>query len=205
MGVNENGVAIGNEAVFTKMEASKQPGLIGMDFLRLALERSKSSEEALHIIIDLLGRYGQSGNCAVDHQLIYHNSFLIADRKEAWVLETAGKQWAALKVQDYYSISNKITIGAKWDLASEDLVRIALDRNWCKNKADFDFGKCYSDFIFSTFSRAQHRRTCSYDFLKHHAGDIDVASMLSLLRLHDPEKKDWSPDRSLAEWTLLRA
>jgi dipeptidase len=60
-----------------------------MDFLRLALERSGSAEEALHVIIALLEQYGQSGNCGMDHGMYYHNSFLIADRQAAWVLETA--------------------------------------------------------------------------------------------------------------------
>ena len=43
MGANEHGVTIGNEAVFTKVPYDKQPGLIGMDFLRLALERAQTA------------------------------------------------------------------------------------------------------------------------------------------------------------------
>jgi len=43
MGANEHGVAIGNEAVFTKVPYDRSPGLIGMDFLRLALERSRTA------------------------------------------------------------------------------------------------------------------------------------------------------------------
>ena len=202
MGANEHGVAIGNEALFTKLKASKEPGLIGMDFLRLALERSKCAEEALHVIIDLLENYGQSGNCAYDHALVYQNGFLIADRNEAWVLETADKQWAALKVKEHYSISNQISIGSKWDMASEDLVRIALDRNWCRRKEDFNFSKCYSDLVISTVIQPQQRRACARSFLERHAGKIDMDVMLSLLRMHDPDKKDWAADRSLTEWTL---
>jgi secernin len=202
MGVNENGVAIGNEAVFTKLKPNKQPGLIGMDFLRLALERSASAEEALHVIIALLEKYGQSGNCSREHGLYYHNSFLIADRREAWVLETADKQWAALKVQDFYSISNRLTIGTKWDLASEDLVRLALDQKWCKSKADFHFADCYSDFIYSTFSGARSRRSCSYEFLKKNTEKIDLTTMFTMLRQHAGDEKSWRTDSSLSEWTV---
>ncbi|MDK2982222.1 MAG: secernin [Chloroflexota bacterium] len=202
MGVNEHGLAIGNEAVFTKLKAGKKPGLIGMDILRLALERAASAEEALHVILDLLKAYGQSGNCALDHGLYYHNAFLMADRSSAWVLETAGEQWAALRVKDFYSISNRITIGSQWDLASDDLVRVAIDRGWCKSKADFHFADCYSDRIFSTFSQAAKRRSCSYEYLRSHAGQIDTAAMLEMLRMHNLEDAHWAVDRSLTEWTV---
>ena len=58
MGVNECGVCIGNEAVFTKGKYNKT-GLTGMDMVRLALERSKTAKEALECIIGLLEKYGQ--------------------------------------------------------------------------------------------------------------------------------------------------
>ena len=202
MGVNEHGVAIGNEAVFTRLKPGKEPGLIGMDLLRLALERSASAEEALHVILGLLRDFGQSGNCSVDHDLYYHNSFLMADRSSAWVLETAGEQWAAKKVKDYYTISNKITIGSNWDLASDDLVRVAIDKGWCKGREDFHFANCYSDFLYSNFSQAAKRRSCSYDYLQAHTGEIDLFSMMDMLRTHNADVDHWAVDRSLTEWTV---
>ncbi len=73
MGANEHGVTIGNEAVFTRVPSDQKPGLIGMDFLRLALERSKTAREALTVTTQLLDQYGQGGNCGFQHQLYYHN------------------------------------------------------------------------------------------------------------------------------------
>ena len=122
MGANEHGVTIGNEAVFSKVAYDKDPGLIGMDFLRLALERCKTAESALRTLIRLLEVYGQGGNCGFAHKLYYHNSFIVADGTEAWVLETAGRQWAAQKVRDVRSISNALSIDDDWDMASPDLI-----------------------------------------------------------------------------------
>lgn len=100
MGANEHGVAIGNEAVFTRESTRGEPGLLGMDLLRLALERSRTAADAVEVIVMLLGHYGQAGSYSYENpSFTYHNSFLIADRQTAFVLETAGKQWAAEEVK----------------------------------------------------------------------------------------------------------
>ena len=99
MGANEHGVAIGNEAVFTKVPQMKEPSLTGMDLLRLGLERGATAAEAVQVITTLLEQYGQGGNCGYLKSLYYHNSYLIADPQEAYVLETAGKHWAAKQVK----------------------------------------------------------------------------------------------------------
>src|SRR5690554_5764649 len=77
MGANEHGVVIGNEAVFTRVPYEKGRALIGMDLLRLALERAATAREAVTVITDLLAEYGQGGNCGFAHEFYYHNSFLI--------------------------------------------------------------------------------------------------------------------------------
>ena len=54
MGVNEHGLAIGNETVFTRVPYEKRPALTGMDLLRLALERAATAQKAVHIVTDLM-------------------------------------------------------------------------------------------------------------------------------------------------------
>ena len=112
MGANEHGVAIGNEAVFTKEPTSLEPGLLGMDLLRLALERATSADAAVETMVGLLEEHGQSGRCSAEHpKFTYHNSFLVADRDGAVVLETAGRHWATERVTGAArSISNGLTI-----------------------------------------------------------------------------------------------
>ena len=159
MGINTHGVTIGNEAVFTKMPPDKGKTLTGMDMLRLALERAPTAMRALEIITELLSEYGQGGICGyTDKNFTYHNSFIIADTDEAWVLETAGHLWAALKVQDYYAISNGLTIGKEFDLSHPDLILVARKKDWLKQGTDFHFSKCYSNWFYTTFSKCKIRR-----------------------------------------------
>jgi dipeptidase len=197
MGVNEHGLAIGNEAIFSKLPAEKEKKLIGMDLLRLGLERAKNAQEAVQVITKLLAQYGQGGNCGFQHALYYHNSFLLADPKEAWVLETVGEHWAAKQVKGNYSISNCLTIGKDYDLASDRLVDFALEKGWCKQRSDFDFAVCYSDFIFTHFSDSRNRCRRSADLVAAHKGEINVSTMISVLRDHAGAHPGWSPDNGL--------
>ncbi|MFX1449655.1 MAG: C69 family dipeptidase, partial [Promethearchaeota archaeon] len=121
MGANECGVVIGNEAVWTK-EPDGPTALLGMDLLRLGLERGETAEAALDVIIQLLEKYGQGGNCSVDGSMTYHNSFIIADPKEAWVLETADKWWVSERItNNVRNISNELSIRTKFDKAAEGI------------------------------------------------------------------------------------
>lgn len=165
IGVNEFGLCIGNEAVFTKGAYGKT-GLTGMDLLRLALERCRNAREAVDCITDLLQQYGQGGNCGFDHDFYYDNAFLIMDRTALYVLETCGKEWVC-KQYPAASISNRLSIGADGDSYSG---------------AVCDFRKAHTEPVYTTFSGSGHRKEQTARFLD--AAD-PIAGCMAALRCHD--------------------
>lgn len=165
IGVNEAGVAIGNEAVFTK-GGYGAPALTGMDLLRLALERAPSAEQAVNVIIELLETYGQGGNCGYDHKFYYSNSFLILDAGALFVLETSRKDWV-VKSYEKASISNRLSIGADGE---------RYGGGAC------DFAKAHTEPLFTFFSGSKTRQSQSGCALPSIETERDLARAL---RTHD--------------------
>ena len=109
---NEHGVTVGNEAVFTKTAVPRQ-GLTGMDLVRLAVERAATAAEAVAVLRALLASYPQGGSCGYeDRDFRYFSSFLVADRETAYVVETCGREFAALQIPvgSSYAISNGLSL-----------------------------------------------------------------------------------------------
>jgi secernin len=156
IGANEHGVTIGNEAVFTR-EPYQALGLTGMDLLRLALERSVDATGAVEVITALLEQHGQGGGCGLENRdLAYHNSFIVADPRRAYVLETAGRHWVVEEVTSgVRSISNGLTIPS--------------------------FAARYSDRVRSRVARCRQRQSMTELAAGRATG---VADLMALLRDH---------------------
>ncbi|KAH0499886.1 Secernin-3 [Microtus ochrogaster] len=182
MGANEHGVCIGNEAVWGREAISKEEALLGMDLVRLGLERADTAEKALDVIVDLLEKYGQGGNCAEGEEFSYYNSFLIADRNEAWILETSGKYWAAEKVQGIRNISNQLSITSRIDREHPDMRNYAKQKGWWDGQEDFDFAAAYSYINTASMMTSPSRYCQGYTLLNKHKGNITFETMMGILR-----------------------
>jgi dipeptidase len=153
MAMNDAGVAGGNEAIFTKelartvaASSSSSPprlGISGMAMLRLGLERAGTAREAVGVVAELVEEHGQWGSAVpgMDHATgSYDNSFIFADGTEAWVLETAGREWVALRyTSGWAAISNEPTIRTEWTLRSSSLIEHAVQQKWWPSACTAEF------------------------------------------------------------------
>ncbi len=167
MGTNEHGVTIGNEAVFTRQPLAKT-GLTGMDLIRLALERAATARAAVDTIVALIDEFGQGGACSLERPgFSYHNSFIVADPRAAFVLETAGRHYAAEEIRGARSISNGLTIPG--------------------------FAEKHSDTIRTHVSACRARRARTQQMAERAQGPGDL---MRALRDHGPEGAGASPHYS---------
>jgi secernin len=199
LGLNEHGLAIGNEAIFTRSfrqaasawqsGAGPEPGLLGMDLIRLALERCQNARQAVFLIGELVKQYGQFGSALPSHDHAaggYDNAFLIADPDEAWVLEAVGHRWVAQRISTgYASISNQPTIQVHRDAGSPDLLDYAIAQGWWPDdqRTHFDFARAYVDENTPRhLSYLRQRRT--QQLLAEKAGQVTPAWMMRIARDH---------------------
>ncbi len=190
-GVNEHGVAIGNETIFAR-EAPAGTGLIGMDLVRLALERADSAERAVELLTALVEEHGQGGSCFRDMDWPYNSSFLVADAAGAWIVEAAGRHWAARRCAAVDSISNQVSIGRDWERLSQSAIEHARSQGWPVAEP-FDFAATYRDLdgVPRVFSEGRLRR--SRELLAAGGGRLGVAELREMLRDHHGRGRCFSP------------
>ncbi|XP_061547158.1 secernin-3 isoform X2 [Phycodurus eques] len=184
MGANEHQVCVGNEAVWGRESAEGEEALLGMDLVRLALERADTAEKCVRVLAELLEKHGQGGACLEEQcDFTYHNSFLISDRKEAWVMETSGKYWAAERMEGgYRNISNEYNITTKIDREHLDLRKYAQRKGWWDGKAQFNFAAVYSYMNTGRIEASGSRYCEGKKLLQKSNGHITAQTMMDILR-----------------------
>ena len=98
--MNEYQVAIGETTFGGREELVDTTGQALIDYgslIQIALERSKTAQEAIQVMTDLVEKYGYASE---------GESFSIADKNEVWILEMIGKgaekgaNWIAVRIPD---------------------------------------------------------------------------------------------------------
>ncbi len=155
--MNEHQLAIAETTFGGRAELGSQSGAI-MDYgslIYVALQRAKTAREAIAVMTDLVAEYGYYSS---------GESFSIADKNEAWILELIGKGegekgavWVAVRVPDGYISGHanqaRITQFPLNDeencLYSEDVISFAREKGWYNGPdKEFSFSDVYAPVDF---------------------------------------------------------
>ena len=163
--MNEHQLAITESTFGGRLELRDTAGI--MDYgslIYITLQRAKTAREAIKVMTDLVAEYGYySGG----------ETFSIADKHEAWVMEMVGKGpgrkgaiWVAIRIPDdcisahaNQSRIQQIPFDDKENcLYAPDVVSFAREKGYFKGKdADFSFQQAYCPYDFSALRGCEAR------------------------------------------------
>lgn len=163
--MNEHQVAITESTFGGRPELEDSTGI--MDYgslIYVALQRAKSAREAIHIMTSLVKEHGYYSS---------GESFSIADKNEAWIMEMIGKGvgnkgavWVAIRIPDdcisahaNQSRIQQIPFDDKENcMYSPDIVSFAREKGYFNGKdKDFSFTKAYCPYDFSALRGCEAR------------------------------------------------
>ena len=168
---NEHGVAVGNEAAFSNQKHDGD-GTCCLDLCRLGVERGATALEAVEAVGEVVSAFGQGGNCQMMGNFPFDTGLLIGDRHEAYVVNCAGRHWAARRVEDVMAISNRYQITDDWDLSSLST----------GTGAKPNFREMFADEAREDEVAAFKRECRAQELLEARKGSITVQDMADILR-----------------------
>lgn len=150
--INEYQVCICETTFGGRQELIDKDGLLDYgSLIYIALQRSKSAQEAISVMTSLVEQYGYCSS---------GETFSVCDKNEAWMLEMVGKGsqekgalWVAVRIPDdcvaVHANSSRITRFDQKDKQnvrySKDVISYARKQGWFDGKdADFSFRDTYA-------------------------------------------------------------
>jgi hypothetical protein len=186
-GVNEHRVAIGVTQWQSRLP-SGPAALGGTDLVRLALERSRGAHNAVEVLTDLLEHHGQNQTGGLNDHI-----FLIADAKEAFVLETADRYWALLECGHTRVITDAAMIRQDWRRLAPGLASFVIEKGWWHDDGSkIDFVRCLGESAENVVN--PHRRWGHASLaLAQQQGAIDSHFLRRMLAEHYAQNRDLLP------------
>lgn len=200
--MNEHQVAITESTFGGRPELVDTTGI--MDYgslIYIALQRSKTAREAIQVMTGLVAGHGYCSS---------GESFSIADKDEAWIMEMVGKGpgrkgavWAAIRIPDdciaahaNQSRIRQIPFDDKENcLYSPDVVSFAREKGYFDGKdGDFSFAEAYCPYDFSALRVCEARVWAFFNkfakgmdkYLDFARGDVNAEPMPLYVR---PDRK----------------
>lgn len=177
--MNEHQVSICETTFGGREELADSTGLIDYgSLIYIGLERSRTAREAIQVMTDLVARYGYYSE---------GETFTIADKNEAWVMEMVGKGpgskgavWVAVRIPDdcisAHANQSRITRFDMKDkknvMYAKDVVKFAREKGYYKGQKDedFSFRDAFNPLEFGGIRYCDAR---AWSFLRKHVDGMD--------------------------------